>query len=137
MILRHQIRNISAATRSGFDHASVLCRPRACAAPRRRFFYDMESERSFAPLTDDDLARLSEIALDVLRNKAFRTPVGRGYKDRLILLALCQGGKLNWVIIGAPGTIELPFHIAPSPRSCGASPLLRWGGPVSTVGRSF
>lgn len=57
----------------------------------------METERSFAPLTDDDLARLSEIALDVLRNKAFRTPVGRGYKDRLILLALCQGGAQHYV----------------------------------------
>ncbi len=56
----------------------------------------MESERSFAPLTDDDLARLSEIALDALRNKAFRTPAGRPYKDRLILLALCQGGAQHY-----------------------------------------
>ena len=57
----------------------------------------MDSERSFEPLTDDHLARLSGIAQDLLRDRVFRTPVGRQYKDRLILLALCQGGAQHYV----------------------------------------
>jgi hypothetical protein len=57
----------------------------------------MEAERCYEPLTNDDLARLSGIARDVLRNRAFRTPVGRTYSDRLILLALCQGGAQHYV----------------------------------------
>lgn len=51
----------------------------------------MEAERSYEALTNDDLGRLSAIAQNVLRDRVFRTPVGRQYKDRLILLALCQG----------------------------------------------
>lgn len=80
----------------------------------------MDSERCFEPLTDDDLARLSGIAQDALRNRAFRTPVGRQYKDRLILLALCQGGAQHYVdgVTGVKdldvwaffrGGIETPF----------------------------
>jgi hypothetical protein len=57
----------------------------------------METERSYEPLTNDDLARLSGIAQDVLRKRTFRTPVGRQYEDRLILLALCQGGAQHYV----------------------------------------
>ncbi len=57
----------------------------------------MDSERCYEPLTHDDLARLGGIAQDVLRDKAFRTPVGRRYRDRLIVLALCQGGAQHYV----------------------------------------
>ncbi len=57
----------------------------------------MDSERCFEPLTDDDLARLAGIARDVLRERAFRTPVGRRYEHQLILLALCQGGAQHYV----------------------------------------
>jgi hypothetical protein len=57
----------------------------------------MEAERSYEPLTNDDLARLSAIAQDALRDRVFRTPVGRQYKDRLILLALCQGAAQHYV----------------------------------------
>jgi hypothetical protein len=62
-----------------------------------RYFKGMDAERSFELLTNDDLARLAEIARDVLRNRAFRTPIGRNYKDRLIMLALCQGGAQHFV----------------------------------------
>ncbi|MFO1103060.1 MAG: hypothetical protein U1E20_09180 [Methylocystis sp.] len=57
----------------------------------------MEAERSYEPLTKDDLARLGAIAQDVLRDRVFRTPVGHRYKDRLILLALCQGAAQHYV----------------------------------------
>jgi len=57
----------------------------------------MESERCYEPLSDDDLARLGAIAQDVLRDRVFRTPVGRQYKGRLILLALCQGAAQHYV----------------------------------------
>jgi len=55
-----------------------------------------------------------------LRDRAFQTPVGRRYKDRLILLALCQGGAQHYVdgVAGVKdldvwaffrGGIETPF----------------------------
>ncbi len=66
----------------------------------------MDSERCFEPLTDDDLARLSGIAQNILRNRVFRTPVGRRYKDRLILLALCQGGAQHY-LDGVSGVKDL------------------------------
>jgi hypothetical protein len=71
-----------------------------------RYFKGMEAERCFEPLTNDDLARLSGIAQDVLRDKAFRTPVGRTYEDRLILLALCQGGAQHY-LDGVTGVKDL------------------------------
>lgn len=57
----------------------------------------MDSERSYEPLTDEDLARLCGIAREILHDRVFRTPVGRRYSDRLILLALCQGGAQHYV----------------------------------------
>ncbi|MGD9657884.1 MAG: hypothetical protein AB7U61_09660 [Methylocystis sp.] len=66
----------------------------------------MEAERSYEPLTDDDLARLGGIAQDVLRNRVFRTPVGRRYEDRLIMLALCQGAAQHY-LDGVTGVKDL------------------------------
>jgi len=57
----------------------------------------METERSFERLTEDDLAHLSELAQDVLNSKISRTPVAGQYVDRLIMLALCQGGAQHYV----------------------------------------
>src|ERR1700730_14997188 len=57
----------------------------------------MESERSFEPLTEEDLAHASEVAQDVLKVKIARAQVAGQYIDRLIMLALCQGGAQHYV----------------------------------------
>jgi hypothetical protein len=57
----------------------------------------MEAERPFERLTRDDLARLSTVARNVLDQKVSRTPVGGRYKERLVMLVLCQGWALHYV----------------------------------------
>lgn len=59
---------------------------------------DIVSERSFEPLTTDDLCRLADLAMADLMGLFDRRPeTGRRYRDRLLLLALCQGGAEHFV----------------------------------------
>lgn len=57
----------------------------------------LPAERSFEPLTETDLTRLIDIFQDVLKNEIARTAVGGEYVDRLMLLALCQGGAQHYL----------------------------------------
>jgi len=59
--------------------------------------FNMDTERSFERLTEDDLAHLSEVAQDVVKSKVSRAPVAGRYVDRLIMLALCQGAAQHYV----------------------------------------
>ena len=55
-------------------------------------------ERCYEPITHDDLARLAVIATGVLEDLFGRRPTTSGlYRDRLLLLALCQGGGQHFV----------------------------------------
>lgn len=55
-----------------------------------------ENERSYEPITDDDLRRLGQVAAED-RNSLFarRPETGRLYRDRLCAVALCQGAALH------------------------------------------
>ena len=56
------------------------------------------SERSFELLDDSVLERLAEIALEDLEGLFERRPEKSGlYKDRLMILCLCQGGAEHFV----------------------------------------
>jgi len=56
------------------------------------------SERSIEPLTAADLQRLAELAIDDLRQLFVRRPeTGELYRDRLLMLCLCQGGAEHFV----------------------------------------
>ena len=56
------------------------------------------SERSFEPLTAADLHRLSELAQADLQQLFARRPeTGELYKDRLMMICLCQGGAEHFV----------------------------------------
>ncbi|WP_328435374.1 hypothetical protein [Nocardia puris] len=58
---------------------------------------DEASERSYAPLTEEHLRRLAELArtdrADLFRRKAHL----RVLADRVLLVALCQGAALHWI----------------------------------------
>lgn len=59
---------------------------------------DLVSEYSPEPIKIEDLHKLAEIALDELaRLYANREETGRLYRDRLLLLCLCQGGAEHFV----------------------------------------
>lgn len=54
--------------------------------------------RSLEPITDLDLARLCELALDDLADLFARRPdTARLYRDRLLAIALCQGAALHYL----------------------------------------
>ena len=56
------------------------------------------SERSFEPLTHADLQRLAELAIDDLRQLfTRRADTGELYRERLLMLCLCQGGAEHFV----------------------------------------
>jgi hypothetical protein len=56
------------------------------------------SERSFEPLTAADLKRLAELALDDFEQLFTRRPdTGDLYRDRLLMLCLCQGGAEHFL----------------------------------------
>src|SRR5215475_270154 len=48
-------------------------------------------KRSYEPLTDDDLKRIAQLALDRLEGASAETEVAGLYQDRLVALTLCQG----------------------------------------------
>ena len=55
------------------------------------------SERSYAPLTDAHLTRLAEIARADREDRFTRRPRWRVYRDRVLLVALCQGAALHYL----------------------------------------
>lgn len=55
------------------------------------------SERSYEPFTDEHLDRLVKIALDDQAAMFDRSPHLNVYRDRLLLIALCQGGGLHYL----------------------------------------
>lgn len=55
------------------------------------------SERSAAPLTHDHLTRLAEIARFDREDRFARRPRWRVYRDRVLLVALCQGAALHYL----------------------------------------
>ena len=55
------------------------------------------SPRSYAPFTDDHLKRLVKIAQEDERALFERNPHLAVYRDRLLLVALCQGAGLHYV----------------------------------------
>lgn len=58
---------------------------------------DAVSERSFVPMTDDDLRRARDVALAVLSEKFTRLSAGAtgAFKNALEILCLCQGSALH------------------------------------------
>lgn len=55
------------------------------------------SPRSFAPFTDEHLKRLVSIARSDQKSFFERHPHLGEYRDRLLLIALCQGGALHYL----------------------------------------
>jgi hypothetical protein len=55
------------------------------------------SERSQAPLTPDHLTRLAELARADRENRFERRPRWQVYRDRVLLVALCQGAALHYL----------------------------------------
>lgn len=56
------------------------------------------SERSFEPLAAADLQRLADLAIDDMQQLFARRPdTGELYRDRLLMLCLCQGGAEHFV----------------------------------------
>ncbi|WP_185746638.1 hypothetical protein [Mycolicibacter terrae] len=55
------------------------------------------SERSYEPFTGEHLDRLVKIALDDQAAMFARSPNLSVYRDRLLLIALCQGGALHYL----------------------------------------
>jgi hypothetical protein len=53
--------------------------------------------RSYAPITEDDLARLAEIAEIDRQDRFRRRPHWARYADRILCVALCQGAALHYV----------------------------------------
>ena len=54
-------------------------------------------DRSFEPLTDDDLRRLGEIATADREQMFARSRHWAAYRDRLLAVALCQGAALHYL----------------------------------------
>ncbi|MBP2237107.1 hypothetical protein J2Z31_003621 [Sinorhizobium kostiense] len=53
--------------------------------------------RSYELLTSADLERISSVAMEALAGIFDRAPVAGLYRDRLLLLALAQGGALHYL----------------------------------------
>ena len=58
---------------------------------------DVQSERSYEPITLDDLARLSHLAAEDRERRFRRRPRWSVYRDRVLCVALCQGAALHFV----------------------------------------
>jgi hypothetical protein len=67
------------------------------------------AERSFEPFTDEHLDRLVEIALDDQEAMFASSPHLEVYRDRLLVIALCQGGALHY-IHGKRGVKDLDVY---------------------------
>lgn len=67
------------------------------------------SERSYEPFTDEHLDRLVKIALDDQAVMFDSSPHLAVYRDRLLLIALCQGGALHY-INGKRGVKDLDVY---------------------------
>lgn len=67
------------------------------------------TDRSSAPFTDAHLDRLAEIALEDQAAMFTRTPRLAVYRDRLLLIALCQGGALHY-LDGSNGVKDLDVY---------------------------
>lgn len=62
------------------------------------FEVSLVSPRSFEPLEDTDLERLAELAIEDLNEFFTRRPeTAELYRDRLMMLCLCQGGAEHFV----------------------------------------
>ena len=57
----------------------------------------VESKRSLALITDDDLAHLRSIAWKCLEYRLSRNGHLRDFRERLVCIALCQGAALHYV----------------------------------------
>jgi ribonuclease HI len=57
----------------------------------------MGSERSFEPLTTADLARLADLAQLDRADRFRRRPQWAPYRERILLVALCQGAALHFL----------------------------------------
>ncbi|AYG60279.1 hypothetical protein QD460_17835 [Rhizobium jaguaris] len=57
---------------------------------------NLVATRSFEPITNDDLPRFGDVAWKRLLQVFEHAPVASLYKDRLLLLALAQGGALHY-----------------------------------------
>lgn len=55
------------------------------------------SERSYGPLTDSHLKRLAEIAEQDREAMFENNPHLEVYRDRVLLVALCQGAALHYL----------------------------------------
>jgi hypothetical protein len=55
------------------------------------------SDRSYAPLTVEHLKRLDKIAKQDRRDMFAKNPHLAEYRDRIVLVALCQGAALHYV----------------------------------------
>jgi len=66
-------------------------------------------ERSMAPLTDEHLRRLARIAEADREGLFSRKPHLAGYRDRILLTALCQGAALHYVN-GTNGVKDLDVY---------------------------
>lgn len=67
------------------------------------------SERSYEPFTNEHLDRLVKIALDDQKAMFARSPHLAVYRDRLLLIALCQGGALHY-LDGKNGVKDLDVY---------------------------
>lgn len=68
--------------------------PKKATQPQgRRSGRGRGSERSYAPFTDEHLKRLVKIAHEDQESLFERNPHLAVYRDRLLLVALCQGGR--------------------------------------------
>lgn len=67
------------------------------------------TDRSCAPFTDAHLDRLAKIALEDQAAMFTRTPRLAEYRDRLLLIALCQGGALHF-LNGSNGVKDLDVY---------------------------
>lgn len=66
-------------------------------------------ERSLAPITDEHLRRLAEIAEADREGLFSRNPRLAVYRDRILLTALCQGAALHYVN-GTNGVKDLDVY---------------------------
>jgi hypothetical protein len=55
------------------------------------------AERSYEPLTDNHLARLADIARADREDRFTRRPRWEVYRDRVLLVTLCQGAALHYL----------------------------------------
>jgi hypothetical protein len=55
------------------------------------------SERSYEKLTQSDLGRIRDIGLHIPSDIFAHAPVAGLYRDRLLILTLCQGGAQHYV----------------------------------------